>query len=48
MELTPEQTARFREEGWLVLPELFLPEEVALLRPEADAIPGRSRRGGPA
>ena len=47
VELTPEQIAQFREEGWLVLLELFSPEEVALPRREAEAIPGRSRRGAP-
>jgi ectoine hydroxylase len=36
--LTDEQTAQFQDEGWLFLPELFTPEEVALLRREALAI----------
>ncbi len=38
MQLTPEQIAHFHEEGWLLLPELFAPEEVALLKREAEAI----------
>ena len=38
MTLTDEQIAQFHDEGWLFLPELFTPEEVALLRREALAI----------
>ncbi len=38
MRLTAEQIAEFHEEGWLFLPELFTPEEVALLKREALAI----------
>lgn len=38
MDLTAEQIAHFHDEGWLFLPELFTPEEAALLRHEAEAI----------
>jgi ectoine hydroxylase len=38
MELTQEQIAHFRTEGYLFLPELFRPEEVDFLRREAEAI----------
>ncbi len=43
MQLTPEQITQFRDEGWLFLPELFTPEEVALLRREAEAIYAEQR-----
>ncbi len=43
MDLTPDQIARFHDEGWLFLPELFTPEEIALLRREAEAIYGQHR-----
>ena len=43
MKLTPEQIAQFHEEGWLFLPELFTPEEVALLKREAEAIYAQQR-----
>src|ERR1700752_2568496 len=35
MKLTPQQVEYFHREGWLFLPELFTPEEVALLAREA-------------
>jgi ectoine hydroxylase len=35
MKLTPQQMEQFHTEGWLLLPELFTPEEVDLLRREA-------------
>jgi ectoine hydroxylase len=38
MDLTEEQIAHFRTEGYLFLPELFRPAEVAFLRHEAEAI----------
>ncbi|MDE2581118.1 MAG: phytanoyl-CoA dioxygenase family protein [Rhodospirillales bacterium] len=38
MRLTDTQLAQFHTEGWLFLPELFSPEEVAVLRTEAQAI----------
>ncbi len=38
MQLTAEQIAHFHAEGYLFLPELFRPEEVALLRREAEGI----------
>ncbi len=38
MQLSAQQVIHFHEEGWLFLPELFAPEEVALLRREAVAI----------
>lgn len=43
MDLTAEQIAHFHDEGWLFLPELFTPEEVALLRREAEALYKESR-----
>ena len=38
MKLTEQQIARFREEGYLFLPDVFSAEEAALLRREADAV----------
>lgn len=38
MQLTDQQRAHFDTEGYLFLPELFTPEEVATLRSEAKAI----------
>ena len=38
MRLTPQQIDQFRTDGWLFLPELFTPEETAILRDEASAI----------
>ena len=38
MNLTQEQITQFHEEGWLFIPELFSPEEVAVLKREAEAI----------
>jgi len=35
MKLTPSQVARFHEDGFLVLPDLFLPTEVAIMRDAA-------------
>jgi len=38
MHLTAEQIAQFNDQGWLFLPELFSPEEVAVLKREAETI----------
>jgi ectoine hydroxylase len=38
MELTAEQLARYQEDGFLIFPELFSPEEVAILRGEVDRV----------
>src|SRR5712691_3338687 len=38
MKLTQQQIDDFNREGWLFLPELFRPEEVALLAREAEGI----------
>ncbi|HQT73813.1 MAG TPA: phytanoyl-CoA dioxygenase family protein [Acidiphilium sp.] len=38
MKLTAQQIEDFHREGWLFLPELFSPEEVALLKRESEAI----------
>jgi len=38
MRLTKEQLDQFQTEGWLLLPELFTPEEIDLLRREAEGI----------
>ena len=38
MRLNQQQLDQFRTEGWLFLPELFTPEEVAVLGREAEAI----------
>jgi ectoine hydroxylase len=38
MRLTPSQIERFHDQGFLVLPELYRPEEVALLRAALPAI----------
>src|SRR5882724_9969213 len=38
MKLTPQQIDDFNREGWLFLPELFSPEEVAYLAREAEGI----------
>jgi ectoine hydroxylase len=38
MKLTQQQIDDFNREGWLFLPELFMPEEVALLAREAEGI----------
>ncbi len=38
MQLSQEQLDQFATEGWILLPELFTPEEVDLLRREAVAI----------
>lgn len=46
MRLTPEQMEQFRTEGWLLLPELFTPEEVDVLRREAVAIYDQHRPQG--
>ncbi|MBM3567724.1 MAG: proline hydroxylase [Alphaproteobacteria bacterium] len=43
MTLTPQQLQHFEREGWLMLPELFAEEEVAVLRAEAEAIYRESR-----
>ena len=44
MQLTPAQLAEFDREGFIALPELFRPDEVALLRREADAIYAEKRQ----
>ncbi len=44
MILTDNQLAQFREEGWLYLPDVFAPDEVALLRREAEKLYGTDRR----
>jgi ectoine hydroxylase len=38
MDLTEQQVAQFHSEGYLFLPELFTPQEVAVLRREAEGI----------
>lgn len=38
MKLTPEQLATFEEQGYIFLPEAFTPEEVEVLRREAEQI----------
>jgi len=38
MKLTDQQIEFFNREGWLFLPELFSPEEVAFLAREAERI----------
>ncbi len=43
MRLTKEQLDQFHTEGWLLLPELFTPEEVDLLRQEAEGIYAEQR-----
>jgi len=43
MELTAQQIAHFHREGYLFLPELFQPEEVAVLRAEAEGIYAQQR-----
>lgn len=53
MKLTPAQLERFREDGYLVLPGLFAPSEVRVLRAAFDAVSAqdtpaniREKRGG--
>ena len=43
MELTAQQIAHFHREGYLFLPELFAPEEIAVLRTEAEGIYAHQR-----
>ncbi|MBV9785845.1 MAG: phytanoyl-CoA dioxygenase family protein [Acidisphaera sp.] len=43
MDLTEQQVAQFHDEGYLFLPELFTPEEVAVLRTEAEGIYAQQR-----
>jgi ectoine hydroxylase-related dioxygenase (phytanoyl-CoA dioxygenase family) len=38
MRFTPEQAARFREEGWVALPEFWTSEEIAAMRAELDRL----------
>ncbi len=38
MQLTPAQLAQFHNEGFLFLPEVFAPEEIAALRAEAETL----------
>ena len=44
MTLTVDQVRQFDEEGWLCLPDCFSEEEIAALRPEAEAIFKADRR----
>ncbi len=44
MRLTNHQIRQFETEGWLFLPNLFAPDEVAALRTEAEAIFHRNRQ----
>ena len=44
MRLSPEQLKAFDELGYLVMPDCFSEEEVALLRSEAEAIYGTDRK----
>jgi ectoine hydroxylase len=44
MKLTADQIAAFRTEGYLFLPEAFAPEEVAVLKREAEAIYATDRK----
>src|SRR5438067_1648974 len=44
MKLTQQQLDQFEQEGWLFLPETFTPEEVALLKREAEAIYDSDRK----
>lgn len=43
MKLTDEQIKQFDEEGWIFLPECFSPEEVAVLKAEAENIYAEER-----
>ena len=43
MRLTQEQVEQFHREGWLFIPELFTPAEVAVLRQAAEEIYGLDR-----
>lgn len=43
MKLTEEQLKQFEEQGWIFFPELFSPEEVAVLRAEAENIYDQDR-----
>jgi ectoine hydroxylase len=43
MKLSEAQVNQFNEEGWLFLPELFTPEEIAVLNTEAEEIYKQSR-----
>ncbi len=43
MTLNQQQIAQFNEQGWLFLPELFTPEEVALMKREAQGIYAQQR-----
>jgi ectoine hydroxylase len=43
MKLTQAQLDQFHTEGWLFLPELFSPEEIAILREESAAVLGSNR-----
>src|SRR3954451_21670950 len=38
MKLSGDQVRHFHEEGWLFLPETFTPDEIAVLREEAENI----------
>ena len=44
MKLTQQQLDQFEQEGWLFLPETFTPDEVALLKREAEAIYDSDRK----
>ena len=45
--LTPEQVAHFEAFGFLLLPQLFTPEEVSLMRREAISLLDEARDGRP-
>ena len=38
MKLTDAQITQFEEEGWIFLPECFSPEEITVLKAEAENI----------
>jgi ectoine hydroxylase len=44
MQLSPSQIAEFEREGFVALPNLFTPAEVALLRREADVVYAQKRQ----
>src|ERR1700753_1359809 len=46
MQLTEEQVKQFHQEGWLFLPELFAPDEIALLRDESAGVLRQKRQEG--
>ena len=44
MKLNDEQLKRFKEEGWIFLPDCFSPDEVAVLREEGEKIYAEDRK----